>query len=738
MRVRRVIVAFVLAAGSATAYVLACGPFLSEYRSVTRVHPAHLAAYSAGNLGVVRPRFARKYLLQAYRRFTGQPALPGLVERLPSDIVRTTLPETPLERWQALRKRDVIADRRLPNYQSFVNCLDGAFTSALTTAQARIARYGADSPIVRDWFEAQDAVFRNCDGNDGSNPIVPVPVAADADPLSRADRAYQTAAAYFYAMRYDQAAQRFRAIAADGASPWQPYGRYLSARALIRGATVPQRAAAPAALADAEEQLRLTLRDSAASALHASARGLLDFIALRARPIERARELSTLLATAPTATTQQIVDYQRLMDTLLGDTTEFDYGSIGRRDELTDTSDVNDWIMAMQGLGAPARDRALAQWKTTGAVQWQIAAMWHLAGDDAEVPGMLRAAAAVKAASPAYPTVSFLAARLMFQRGNHDGARKLLAGLPSRPVAAFEPETINLLSALRMTLATTFDDFLRAAPRVVVAEVIVRGDSSPPPPGAGDVFDEDAAAVFSRQLPLARLVEAATATILPPRLRLRVAGAAFARGLLLGRYDAVVAVAPALRELAPALGADLARIESATTADDRHIAAIRLVLRTPGLRASVWGQEDDQSIATKGPNRTFDHTFSRNWWCSFEPNGRAGAILPEAEIVPLIYSGRTVPSPAFLTRAERAAADTERTSIATLGSAPTYLAREAVKWARARPTDLEAAEALAHAVEGTRWGCKDSQTTAASRAAFQTLHRLFPKSEWARRTKYWY
>jgi len=77
-------------------------------------------------------------------------------------------------------------------------------------------------------------------------------------------------------------------------------------------------------------------------------------------------------------------------------------------------------------------------------------------------------------------------------------------------------------------------------------------------------------------------------------------------------------------------------------------------------------------------------------------------------------------------------------ALSALGTAPTYLAREAVKWAVASPADMDAAEALAQAVEGTRWGCADGTTTAASRAAFQTLHRLFPKTEWARKTRYWY
>ena len=91
---------------------------------------------------------------------------------------------------------------------------------------------------MREWVRAQDAVFANCQGD----PLVlPDPAPPSADPLARADRAYQTAAAYFYATRYDEAAKRFQAIAADTTSPWRPYGRYLAARALIRSGTIPEK-----------------------------------------------------------------------------------------------------------------------------------------------------------------------------------------------------------------------------------------------------------------------------------------------------------------------------------------------------------------------------------------------------------------------------------------------------------------------------------------------------------------
>jgi len=243
--------------------------------------------------------------------------------------------------------------------------------------------------------------------------------------------------------------------------------------------------------------------------------------------------------------------------------------------------------------------------------------------------------------------------------------------------------------------------------------------------------------VFSERLPLARLVEAVKTGALPPRLRLRVASAAFARAWMLKRYDDAVVVAPTLRTLSPSLAADMRRFEAAGTPADRHFAGLRLVLRTPGLRANVKGLEDSEDYSDKELDRTFNHVFRRNWWCGFD-QGESDKPGPQSQLLQMLYPNREVPSPAFLSKNEIASVQNERTAITALGPAPNYLAAEAMKWAKARPTDVDAAEALAHAVEGTRWGCGDNATTRASRAAFQALHQLFPKSEWARKTKYWY
>jgi hypothetical protein len=665
--------------------------------------------------------------------FSGAPPLPNVV---PTMVPPRDPGTPPVEQWQQLSGVNVVAtERSVGNYESIQNCLDDSFVSAVRTLKARVAQYGASSPQTRDWIRAQNAVFSNC----SADALVPPEAApASADALTRADRAYQTAAAYFYGLKYDEALTRFRAIAADSSSPWRPYGRYMAARTLIRQATVPEKRTTEPLLA-AEGELRRVLEDPAAAALHGSARGLLDFIAFRAHPIDRLRALSASLIDTRPVTDQQFTDYQRLMDTLVGDTTEFDYAAVPERSAIAQSADLNDWILAMQGTGGAAADRAVAQWKRTGALPWLAAALWKVPAAHAESTSLLDAAARVDRSSPAFPTVAFLRVRLLAARGQRDQARALLATLPAGRGDGIEPETLNLLSAERFMLADNLSELLASAPRAVLPDRVtswrgadISGDALRQP-----ILDDDGGMVFSLKMPLARLVEAGTSTVLPDRLRLRLASAAFTRAWMLKKHDEALAVTPVLKSLAPSLRADLARFESAASPDDRHIAGLRLILRTPGLRASVIGIEDDEDYKQSQPSRSFDHVFRRNWWCSFGTGGTERP-KPDSELVALLYPGETVPYPSFLSAAERAQTERELSALGALGAAPKYLANEAIRWATARPSDVDAAEALAHAVEGIHWGCADDNTTAASRTAFQTLHRLFPKTEWALKTKYWY
>ena len=251
----------------------------------------------------------------------------------------------------------------------------------------------------------------------------------------------------------------------------------------------------------------------------------------------------------------------------------------------------------------------------------------------------------------------------------------------------------------------------------------------------------DAALAFTYKMPVDRAVAAANATVLPDQLALRVAVSAFTRAVLLRRYDAALSVLTRLRDLAPELAPDLERFAAASSDLDRHLAAVRLLLRTPGMRPSVRGLDDSESYTRAEPARLFEHVLRRNWWCDFDGTSQrrdASVSQGRNETLAIVYRDGPLPFPEFLSADERAQSEREVAAIAKLGAASDYLADEAVKWARARPRDLDAAEALAHAVEGARWSCEYQRNSAAARRAFETLHRLFPQSEWAKKTKYWY
>ena len=68
--------------------------------------------------------------------------------------------------------------------------------------------------------------------------------------------------------------------------------------------------------------------------------------------------------------------------------------------------------------------------------------------------------------------------------------------------------------------------------------------------------------------------------------------------------------------------------------------------------------------------------------------------------------------------------------------APNYLAQQVIDWAKGHPDDKRVPEALHLAVRATRYGCTNKLTTNHSKKAFDLLHQRYPKSEWARKTKY--
>ena len=94
--------------------------------------------------------------------------------------------------------------------------------------------------------------------------------------------------------------------------------------------------------------------------------------------------------------------------------------------------------------------------------------------------------------------------------------------------------------------------------------------------------------------------------------------------------------------------------------------------------------------------------------------------------------------PAFVSSADKARTREEWRKLIVTGAAPDYLGGHVLAWARRNPDDPRVPQALHLVVRSTRYGCVDAETSKLSRAAFELLHRRYPRSPWTARTKYWY
>jgi hypothetical protein len=217
-----------------------------------------------------------------------------------------------------------------------------------------------------------------------------------------------------------------------------------------------------------------------------------------------------------------------------------------------------------------------------------------------------------------------------------------------------------------------------------------------------------------------------------------------------------------MRAAWPALAPDLDTLATAAAGDERRFVIARFLLRYPGLRPFMTSGERRTTIdwAKAPPTSTQDDLaeldgLRDNWWCalSLSPT-TAGRVTTYESYQPGIYarSGTRVDAvtaslyehpervawPDFLTVNEKARAQREWQMLETIAGAPDYLGRKVLTWAASHPTDPRLAEALYRGVRATRLGCTTDESAAVSREAFTALHKLFPASEWAKKTPYWF
>ena len=651
----------------------ACG-FSEEPAFVKTTGPDSIERFVGGNLGILRPEFARSYLVIAYRHLAGTPldeaerksALALFEER---GVLPRSTPETDSgPDWLAVRERVTKekaplsgVDKATSTYDSYLNCPDGAFATAAKTLGARLQTFAAESEPMRDWVAAQDAVFRNCTAKE---LVTPAPAAAGAPAILRADRAYQIAAAHFYGEKLDEARALFQAIARDGETPWGTLAPYLAARCLVRKGTLRSE---PAALEEALRDLDALLARPELLELHHDVKRLRRFVELRTRPAAWLPSTSALARTPRQGATfgENVAHLTELIDR---DKSTWNVATSPGRDELAD------WVLAFQDRSAAATEASLARWKARKELPWLVAALAGSSGKKAD-PALLDAAGKVPETSPAYLSLAYHRTRLLIESGE---ARKAwaLAGDAMKPGAeALGLSAWNLFLAERLAAAPSLAELLKAAPRRAT-------DSDDPR------LDTDAVGVFQERLPLRLLAEAARSGTLAGAPGGSLRALAFGRALLLGDRKIAEELSPSPAAVAP---------ES-----EWRYRALAAYVADVDVKPLVDGTD----------------------WC-------ASSFTPRR-------NGPTVPIPAFLTPDDVEQAEKEAATLSELGSRVSFFCRDAIAFANEFPKDPRAPKALHLAVRSTRTGCADGETGTLSKAAFDLLHKQYPKSSWAKATKYWY
>ena len=766
----------------------ACGPSFTIPVFAFNSRADSFDRFAAGELGVVKPYFNRSFLFVAYRYFNNAPLTANEQDGVESiwraqyDDEEITAIETyaAVNDWKAARKKILPTDAEPKiyterayggGYDFFPNCTKNAFEIATTTLADRAAKHGATNADVQNWTRAQDQVFSNC----SEGKAAPAEAEATVADWLKNDRAYQIAAAEFYAANFEAARTKFETIAANPNSVWRNTANYLVARTLIRQASLDNTdyySADEAARKEiearslefyrrAETQLNRIVTDQNQSDFHQAARKLLNLIAYRTRSTERQHELAqTLIKPGENPNLRlDLIDYTWLLNKNSAANKEaaekaaqeaaqkagkeYDYNYRLKATDLPKDAradDLTDWIFTMQTVG----DQAVAQyaakkWQDTNAPHWFAAALSSADKNSQQIERLISQAEKVEKTSPLFATVAFHQVRLLSETGKTTEARQKLDRILNDKTLNLPPSARNDLLRERAKAAQSLDEFLTFAQRRAVAFAV---DGSPylvedltkkPANDAEDylkderlwssrmMFDDDSVVVFNQQMPLSMLKEAAQNQRVPDYLKRNLLVAAWTRAVLLDNELVARELAANLVAVAPEFKPVLQQYLDAAEPTARTYAATYSLLKLPALRPFV-----ESGYGRLAPVAEID-SYRDNWWCAPENQTANQANSVELQI-----------APAFITDVQRAEARRELDQIAKLGDSATYLARRAVEFGTRSSDEPRAPEALSLAVRATRYGCTDCSTGRFSKAAHDLLKKNYPTSDYAKKTPYWF
>lgn len=703
--------------------------------------------YASGQLGILKNTYARSYLLVAYRYLTNKPLSADeqqgfehvwdqRLQAAYSDCAGNT------DTWLKLRatipgvgKLETIDTERPVSkensYESYCNAQTSAFETAAKTLKSMIDKYGIGSEQVKTWVHAQDEVFSNCGSPRYSDKVpeirIPAPLPESADAYCKQERAYQIAAANFYAQNFDAARKDFEAIAADKNSKWKEIAGYLAARSMIRQATLAKEINRNL-LAQAAQKIQHLIDNPSYATLKEDLQSLANFVAVRVSPDAHLNRLA-----GEKFDQQNIEEITKTLDNYLdpdNSATEVTYSKVP---ESLKKNEMIDWILTFQATDEASTKHALARWKETKSTAWLVAAITGVDPEDQHANQLVAAARADKSPHAKW-TLFYHINRI--ESGQHKDAavKTSLDKVLAAPPADLPAGSLNALKLMRLPLSTNLEEFLRfgiqkplaicsdgGIPELPDEEDDLKGKGKTPP-----AFTTLAGNVLTNKLPLSILRQIATNKQVPANLRNNVAWSSWVRAILIADEAEAKNLAVIASPLNKAKSKLFASYLAAATPEERKFAAALLMLHFSSAEPN----------ATSGQLMDDDYGDSSGWWWGSSPVRKPTQNNSDSDSDST--SDDEPFDPLFLTAAQKSQAAAQLAKLAKVETAPNYLAKIVLAYAQKHPADPRVPEALHYGVKCTRYGATDDATSKLSKQMFITLHSKYKGNAWTKQTQYWY
>ena len=593
------------------------------------------------------------------------------------------------------------------------NCLDDAFKTAFETLLDRRERYGSGSAELSRWIEAQIAVFDQCSGEVGFEP----PEDPDPDwlPLEQHDRRYQIAASYFYNGQYVEAAERFRAIGADVASPWRDLGRYLVGRSLAREAVVNENNPEQH-LEAALEHYRELAGDPEYLASFPSLPGQIRYVDVRLRPLGLRRELEHRLIHEPAGLSRGDVG---------------SYAHLQRVQPIdAATTDYETWF---RQATQPRPGVTLQHWQDGRSRAWlylalaQANAQW----DASTLADLLEEADAIPPGTPGHFNMLLHRIRIHGLVGDEATGLGLAENALRGAVRKSQANQIRLAAA---RIASNWEDYFRWAPLHALSLSWPDQLARRLPANFNRItrdtplFAKETTALVNDTFTPSMILAVIDSPALGDYLRGRMAIAGWTKAMLADDLNAAFVLADRVRATVPNLASEFRVFQQA---DDKHFEAARIVFDHPAI--SPWirpgeGRIQRHASATRpAPDHIAIGAPDTNWWCASRVEPGHDQRLDDM-----------LRGPRFAHYSAGERGDIRRVVWARTTAATTSFGPHVLRYAPDHLDDPRIPRTLHRLVFATRHACEWLAPGSISRAAFVMLHEHFPESEWAQKTPYWY